>query len=118
MKRPNLIGTLGACMLAVMGIGIARAVSVSGQGVWESTLEGRDLDGNAATFEAYYDTVLDITWLADANAAGTLMNWVDAKAWVSNLNVSGITGWRLPTPDPIGGVAFNLWGFNSPQLAA
>jgi hypothetical protein len=31
-----------------------------------AALVGRDLDGDAATFEAYYDTALNIAWLADA----------------------------------------------------
>ena len=77
---------------------------MSGQGTWESTLQGRDLDGNTTTFEAYYDTVLDITWLADANYAQTSsfdadgwMPWADAGDWVRSLNIGGITGWRLPT---------------------
>ena len=46
--------------------GMAQAVPVTGQGTWETTLQGRDLDGDPTTYEAYYDTVLDITWLADA----------------------------------------------------
>jgi hypothetical protein len=57
---------------------------------------------------AYYDPVADVTWLADANAAagsgydtswlpGTgRMTWDDASAWVGNLNINGVTGWRLP----------------------
>lgn len=53
---------------------------------------------------AYYDTDLNITWLADANYAKTsghdadgLMNWADANTWASSLNIGGVTGWRLPT---------------------
>ena len=68
-----------------------------------AALEGRDLDGNAATFEAYYDTTLKITWLADAGAIGGVRTWDGAMAWAAALNVGGITGWRLPTtlfPDP------------------
>jgi hypothetical protein len=64
--------------------------------------------------EAYYDTILDITWLADANYAQTSgfdddgrMNWEDANAWVSGIDINGITGWRLPTLSPIDGVSFN-----------
>lgn len=74
------------------------AAPVSGQGTWESTLLARDLDGNLGTAEAYYDTVLDITWLADANIAGE-MTWADAKTWAAGLDPygSGVTGWRLPT---------------------
>jgi hypothetical protein len=56
---------------------------------------------------AYYDTEADLTWLADANAgagsvydtydAGSgLMNWNTAKTWAASLNVSNVTGWRLP----------------------
>lgn len=47
--------------------------------------------------QAYYDDVLDITWLADANAAGTRLSWSAANAWAAGLNVEGVTGWRLPT---------------------
>lgn len=72
------------------------AAPVSGQGTWETTLQGRDLDGNAATAEAYYDTILNITWLANANHAGTAMIWADANAWAAGLNLGGVTGWRLP----------------------
>ncbi len=45
---------------------------------------------------AVYDTDLNITWLANANANGT-MNWTAANAWAAGLNVGGYTGWRLPT---------------------
>jgi hypothetical protein len=78
---------------------LAQAATVSGQGTWETTLQGRDLDGNLTTFEAYYDTDLNITWLANANYAGTVMSWPTANAWAAGLNPygSGITGWRLPT---------------------
>lgn len=69
--KSRLLGAISASLFAMTSIGTAQAVSVSGQGTWESTLQGRDLDGNLATFEAYYDTVLGITWLADANYAKT-----------------------------------------------
>ena len=62
---------------------------------------------NAALIErlggsAYYDDVLDITWLADANALASVFfggtaTWLNVNSWVDNLNVNGITGWRLPT---------------------
>jgi hypothetical protein len=71
-------------------------------GTWETTLQARDFDSNLTTAEAYYDTVLDITWLADANYAGTTMNWTTATAWAAGLDPygSGITGWRLPNTNP------------------
>ena len=60
-----------AGLASLGGLG-AHAAPVSGMGTWESTLQGRDLDGNAGNgFEAYYDTALDLTWLADGNHALT-----------------------------------------------
>jgi len=102
MKYPTG-GALCASLLMVAS-GLVQAAPVSGQGTWETTLRGRDLDGNLATLEAYYDTVLDITWLADANYAGTTMNWTTANSWAAGLDPygSGITGWRLPTVTDIG----------------
>ncbi|MFQ5645114.1 MAG: hypothetical protein ACE5FQ_15670, partial [Thiogranum sp.] len=102
MKRQLLPGVVTVCF-AVAALS-AQAVPVSGQGTWETTLQGRDLDGNPATFEAYYDTMLDITWLADANYANTVglsfngrISWAQAFSWTNALNVNGVTGWRLPT---------------------
>jgi hypothetical protein len=80
----------------------------------QASLEGRDLDGNAMTYEAYYDTVLDITWLADANYARTSgydsdgkMSWSDAMTWAENLVVGNVDTWRLPTLSPLDSVAFS-----------
>jgi len=63
---------------------------------------------------AYYDTVLDITWLQDANYAQTsgynadgAMTWAAANAWAASLTVAGIGGWRLPDTNPVDGAAFD-----------
>jgi len=102
----RLLGALTVVVGAtLMAAPAAHAAAVAGQGTWETTLQGRNLDGNAANgFEAYYDTDLNITWLADANYAKTsgfdtdgMMTWSGATAWAAGLNVHGITGWRLPT---------------------
>ncbi len=60
--------------------------------------------------QAYYDTESNLTWVADANLAvnsantsSGLLTWADAMSWVSQLDIAGVTGWRLPTasqPDP------------------
>lgn len=104
--KQTLFGAVGAGVLIVAS-GAAQAVAVSGQGTWETTLQGRDLDGNLVTAEAYYDTTLNITWLADANYAQTnnysgangqgLMTWSVANTWATSLNYMGVMGWRLPT---------------------
>jgi hypothetical protein len=111
MKPSNLWGAVSACVITASSL-VAHAAPISGQGTWESTLQGRDLDGNLSTFEAYYDTVLDITWLANANAGGgsyydgvdgTLdgaLTWANANAWAASLDLDGVAGadgWRLPT---------------------
>ncbi len=111
-----LKGALGALILSLSSITAIQAASISGQGTWETTLLGRDLDGNATTAEAYYDTVLGITWLADANYAQTsgydvdgLLNWAAATAWATSLNPysSGIMGWRLPETNPVDGSTYD-----------
>ena len=81
-------------------LGAALALCASGA---SAALQGRNLDANASTFEAYYDTALNITWLADADIANTRgdanegrKNWGDAVAYAAALDVFGVTGWRLP----------------------
>ena len=85
---------------------LAHAGAVIGQGTWQSTLQARDINGDGIT-DAFYDITLNISWLADGNAGagsgydatfgGGLMTWGEANAWAANLNVFGVTGWRLPT---------------------
>lgn len=107
----NIRTALIASMLVAAGLA---------SGAAHATLEGRNLDGNLATFEAYYDTVLDITWLADANYALTsgydadgLMDWSQATNWAANLSFydpvthQTYADWRLPTVEPVNGVSFN-----------
>lgn len=93
--------------LAIVSFNVNSAV-VSGQGTWETTMQARDFDGDTSTIEGYYDTVQDITWLADANYAQTSgfdadgrMNWDAMLTWVLSLNINGITGWSIPTVRPI-----------------
>lgn len=64
-------------------------------------------------YQAYYDTVLGITWLTDTKAGagsafddstgGTVtdgvMNWANASAWAASLTLGGFTDWRLPNAD-------------------
>ena len=60
-----------------------------------------------------YDTVLNVTWLQDANYAKTsgydddgLMSLTEAKNWTENLAFGGATNWRLASNSPINGVDF------------
>lgn len=69
-----------------------------------AALQGRNVDGNVANgYEAFYDTTLDITWLADPNfgetsnllpATGSWWTW--SKNWAESLSYFGATDWRLP----------------------
>ncbi len=98
MKNSQLFSVFAASFVILnMYSSIAKAVAVSGQGTWESTLYARDFDGDLTTIEAYYDTVLDITWSANPKYSGTTMGWVAANNWAASLDIEGITGWRLPT---------------------
>jgi hypothetical protein len=105
--RRKWFAAVTLCVAAVPNL--AAAASISGQGTWETTLQGRDLTGDGV-FDAYYDTTLDITWLANANAAGFgAMTWAEANAWAAGLNINGISGWRLPTNTPIDGTSYTLY---------
>ena len=81
---------------------VASALLAAGllSGAAHAALQGRDLDGNLSTFEAYYDTVLNATWLANANqGAGSSyddganssdgrMTWASAYAWADTLSLT------------------------------
>jgi hypothetical protein len=81
---------------ALAALGLVCAV-----GGANASLVGRDINGNAvagsdASSVFLYDTVLNVTWLRDANANGG-MDWSGAKSWAANLTVGSYGGWRLPT---------------------
>lgn len=100
-------------------LGVAALTLAMGlSGAAQAALQGRDLNGSAGSFEAYYDTVLNITWLADANYAQTSgydadgkMTWAAANTWAANLSftdgVKVYDNWRLPTVEPVNGISFN-----------
>lgn len=80
-------------------------------------LQGRDLSVVGEGYEAFYDTVLNITWLADANFAKTSghsatgqMTWDDASTWAANVTAHGLSGWRLPTVLPVHGQSYDYSG--------
>lgn len=79
----------------------AVAVAMFSAATAHAALVGRDINGiavagNAANAVFLYDTVLDITWLRNANVNG-LMTWAQANAWAAGLTVGSYGGWRLPT---------------------
>jgi len=84
------------------------------------------LSANAALVDRgnglLYDTVLDVTWLQNANLAASntfgvsginangTMSWATAQEWVAAMNTANYLGfntWRLPTTNPIDGSATN-----------
>ncbi len=73
-------------------------------------------------YQAYYDTDLNITWLADANLANTnafgvtginangTMTWAKANEWIAAMNAAnylGVNTWRLPTVTDTGSSGCN-----------
>lgn len=73
-----------------------------------AALQGRDLDRSRAGYEAYYDTVRNVTWLADADYAYTSgrstngkLSFAEALSWAEQLELYGVRGWRLPVVRPL-----------------
>ena len=78
----KLVSALG--LSVGLAAGAAQAVPVSGQGTWETTLQARDMDGNPATTEAWYDTALDLLWLdAPPKILTWATQWLGPRAWMS-----------------------------------
>lgn len=112
--------TLAASLGLLAVVGTAQAGPITGQGTWESTLKARDINGNAvalgdASTAFFYDTALNITWLADMNYAKTsghdadgLMNWSTSVTWANTLTIGSFSGWRLPTMVDTGTAGCNL----------
>ena len=63
------LNSCAALLAALICAGTAQAVPVSGQGTWETTLQARDINGDMIV-DAYYDSTLNLTWLANWNANG------------------------------------------------
>ncbi len=69
-------------------------------------------DTTFGTVQAYYDDVLDLTWLKDANFAKTSgyaatgvnadgkMTWAAANAWARQLSLGAYSDWRLTNLQP------------------
>lgn len=94
--------------------------------VVEADLLGRaPTEPGGDTFQAYYDSVLDVTWLANASLPKIesfgldgdspfphgQMSWYTANEYLRRMNESaylGVTTWRLPKEIPLDGIAFDL----------
>lgn len=78
-----------AAALALVGFTAAPAA--------QAAFEGRYFTPGTASglFDAFYDTTLGITWLADANYWNT--SWDAADNAVQTLELGGYMEWRLPT---------------------
>ena len=103
MKQLSVVGTLCAAMAGLLGSGSAQAALV-------------DRGGGML-----YDTVLNITWLQDANYARTSnydadgrMNWRQANTWANNLEYGGYSDWRLARNSPVNGTRSG-WNYSYPH---
>lgn len=95
------LGLVAASSVSCMAL----AGPVSGQGSWQSNLQNRDYNHDGIV-DGFYDTRLNITWLADANYAKTsgfdtdgAMDWYTAQSFANGLSLFGASDWRLPTVD-------------------
>ena len=108
--------SINALLLLATSLASITSANASLEGRLATTAGGTD-------YQAFYDTTLNITWLADANLAMTnqfglalsnnavdlrndvvssdgSMTWAATNLWLSNLNSAnylGFNNWRLPT---------------------
>lgn len=88
------------CMKVAISAGL---ISLGMVGTADAALIGRLAATPGGTdYQAYFDDVANLTWLADANYAQTsgydvdgMMSWQAANAWATQLTVGGVNGWRL-----------------------
>lgn len=81
---------LGAA--AITAAAASHAAVLPGQGIWASVLQGRDLDRDLSTHEAYYDPYRNITWMANAHILG-----YTTEELGYDFEQNGFTNWRSPT---------------------
>ncbi|MBN8489726.1 MAG: hypothetical protein J0M20_18590 [Burkholderiales bacterium] len=112
--------------------GTLHPMLASAAGDWLTTLEGIDLEPEKPGFEAFYDTRLGITWLADVGAVqGTRYAWTDpshghvstplaefdnAQRWLARARFGDVGGWRLPSPAEFGSMFFQTLGHSGNVL--
>ena len=106
MKQKKLVTAIS---IGLISLGLASSADAALFGRLPATPDGTD-------YQAYYDNIANLTWLADANYAKTRgyvtdhasdpdinstdsMQWSPANTWATNLNIDGVSGWRLPTSD-------------------
>ncbi|MBA4108862.1 MAG: hypothetical protein C0487_04620 [Leptothrix sp. (in: Bacteria)] len=101
--------------MAVAMLSLSAVSGAQAAGDWQTTLQSRDINGDGK-IDAYYDTSLNVTWLANLTAAiqesythgssspwsYSMLDWNGANSWAKNLNVEGVTGWRLPSMVDLG----------------
>ena len=75
-------------------------------------------DATFGTVQAYYDDILEITWLKDANFAKTSgydangrMTWSAANTWAGQLQIGSSVDWRLTSLQPLNGPNFDYRSF-------
>lgn len=95
MNARAVVGVLLGCLMAAS----ASALTIRDVG-WQSTLHARNLVGDEAP-EAFYDSVLNITWKAYPVNTAT---WDDAMKLVKGAEFFGIGNWRLPTTLDLGDI--------------
>ncbi len=86
---------------------ITKIISISIALVLSTSVNAALIGRLAATpggtdYQAYYDDVAGLTWLASANYAWRSgynvdgrMGWAEANNWAAGLSVGGVSGWRL-----------------------
>lgn len=102
MNKARHIAALSGWVLALtLAHPPASAAPVLGQGTWETTLKARDISGHAVALNDtraafFYDTVTNLTWVANLQLSGLQQDWALANQWADGLLYGGYSDWRLP----------------------
>jgi hypothetical protein len=84
----------------------AAALSTLAMSAGAQTWQAVNLDGDAVTTEAWFNTATNTTWLAGPDLVQ--MDWNTAKTWASNLTIYGSSDWRLPILGGVAGVPVSI----------
>lgn len=103
-RSAHPISALAAAVAASIGVLAASPAPA------HAALVARDLTGDSVA-DAYYDTVLNISWYAVAT--NFFANQTDASHWAQSLAVGNVSDWRLPNALPVSGGSYSYMFSNN-----
>ena len=96
----------------LVALSVLASTLIISQSANAGLIERTITDNTFGTVQAYYDDILDLTWLKDANFAKTSgyaatgvnadgkMTWSAANTWAGQLSLGAFADWRLTSLQP------------------